>query len=56
MNGSQLGPANKALEQLWEFCGYKLDKRDITIHEDPLKALMDEIDGKTRGLPSKTKH
>ncbi len=56
MNGSQLGPANKALEQLWEFCGYKLDKVDVTVHEDPLKALMDEIDGKTRGLPNKTKH
>ena len=56
ISGKQLGPANKALGQLWEFCGYKLDKLDITHRDDPIKALMEAVDGKTRGLPSRTKH
>ncbi len=54
--GSHFSAANTALSQLFNFCGYRLDKLDITHREDPIKTLMDEIDGKTRGLPNKTKH
>ena len=50
---SNISASNKALDQIAYLLGFKVDKKHITHASDPIRALMEAVDGKTRGLPKR---
>lgn len=50
---SNISGSNKALDQIADLLGFKVDKKHITHASDPIRELMEAIDGKTRGLPKR---
>ncbi len=50
---SNISASNKALDQIADLLGFKVDKKHITHAGDPIKELLRAVDGKTRGLPKR---